>query len=935
MALGRQSRGQPAGHAGQGEPGTAIDGQTDKPPHAGGLPPWLLHHRVALPDRSPGYLRRAALAERCAPTAHRLTLLVAPGGFGKTTLLVESCHDARESGVPVAWLTLAEDDAETLGVHLAHAFQEAGLDVLGSLRSDGPPHDAAYTHIGLLGSALAGHDGPFVLALDEAERLADPSASAVLSEFLRLAPGNLHVAIAGRELPSGVDLAAPGLAADIAVVSAADLRFTRDDMALFFDRTLSPAELESVASASQGWPIALRIRRNDTGGTERSRVLSDLVGNWVGSRLWHSFSGEDGAFVLDLGLFDWFDPALLDAVLGAQGGAQRLESIRALDGLLGPVGEDGSGVRALHPLIRDHCARRLRRDSPARFRSVHGRIAQALHARGRPVEAMRHAAEAEDPRLPERILVEAGGVRLCLHQGFDQLVAATRLLGDGDGNDPRLLAARGAALAACGRLHDARRVLATMPPLSAGAPAESPPEAADVYLDRWLARAIVAHFGAESAPTAETRHQLANGPALAALPSTDSVVGIGVDFLLCVHAGIRADFDAAADHARRLRGLRAVHAPFLVPAVEIELGLAAMAQGRVDDATERYRNAQRLAQGSLVHAPRLMQASDVLARELRLERNHARADRAGPRDGIRTGSSLATYLAACDLAVEQTLAAEGVDAAVAAATAMAVEARQTGLPSVVRHLGAQRVSLLADADRAGQAERAWRAAALPDTDDGCLDLDAQSWRELESVSCARLRLLTVQRRFRDGRCFSRAVLRVAASHRLRRTEMRVLVLRMKLEDRAGSRDGALAELGAFLDLLAETDYARPLLREGDLATAMLRQCAAADPGRGDAAERLLASADALDAAVHYGLTGREVEVLDLLDYRDDHIADALGISRHGVRYHVGKILRKLGVRNRREAVARARSLGIPHHARGADSPAPPSRGPGVPSPQDG
>ncbi|MCY4602262.1 MAG: hypothetical protein OXF27_20350, partial [Acidobacteria bacterium] len=84
------------------EPGTSgADGGRARPPPDEGsgavrTAPWLLRQKIAIPDRVAGYFDRAELVDRAMPTRRRLTVLVAPGGFGKTTLLGECCRRVRE-----------------------------------------------------------------------------------------------------------------------------------------------------------------------------------------------------------------------------------------------------------------------------------------------------------------------------------------------------------------------------------------------------------------------------------------------------------------------------------------------------------------------------------------------------------------------------------------------------------------------------------------------------------------------------------------------------------------------------------------------------------------------------------------------------------------------------------------------------------------------
>ena len=95
-------------------------------------PGWLLRHRVTVPEPPAGYCERRQLASRFVPTRQRVTVFAAPGGFGKTTLLAAACCSAMARGVPVAWLTLAEeDDPAALDAYIAFACRRAGIDVLG------------------------------------------------------------------------------------------------------------------------------------------------------------------------------------------------------------------------------------------------------------------------------------------------------------------------------------------------------------------------------------------------------------------------------------------------------------------------------------------------------------------------------------------------------------------------------------------------------------------------------------------------------------------------------------------------------------------------------------------------------------------------------------------------------------------------------------
>ena len=141
---------------------------------------------------------------------------------------------------------------------------------------------------------------------------------------------------------------------------------------------------------------------------------------------------------------------------------------------------------------------------------------------------------------------------------------------------------------------------------------------------------------------------------------------------------------------------------------------------------------------------------------------------------------------------------------------------------------------------------------------------------------------------------------------------------MVLEHRAGTRESARAHLVDYLRLYAEADYARPAARERALAFDLLDEVTDAHAADGD----LCAAASCLRKAMRAAprsahdparpeLTARELDVLARMErQRDMQIADALNLSYDGVRYRIRNIFAKLEVRERLDAVRRARDLDI-------------------------
>ena len=890
--------------------------------------PWLLRQKIAVPDRVTGYLDRAGLVERAMPTRRRLTVLQAPGGFGKTTLLAECCRRLREDGIPTAWVSVDEqDEPGVLDTYIAYACQSAAAGAVAASEQFAKPgldnaRGGSESRTGLAVREIADLDGPFVLMFDELERLGNPGSAALLDFLLQRGPPNLHLAFACRQLPAGVNVAGAVLEGRAAIVSTEELRFSKSEVADFFDGKLSRPRLAALMSESAGWPFALRISRNEieSGARGHDRAAQEFVENWVESRLFAGLGAEDREFLLDIGLFEWMDAAFLDNVLERSDSMRRIGTMPFLVGLLEPVRDGPTEVWRLHPLIREYCARRRFRETPQRFCTIHRRIADALVRRGETVAAMRHAVEAGEPALAGDILERAGTFRVWLREGLVQFQAADRWLGeDVIEARPRLALVRCLALILSGRLEEARAryrsVAESVAARLGGLDAEASDAEFELAVDNSVVRGLLALYGGEPFGSEVTRTLLADLSQLAESSRVDILTCGHLEHGLCIASSMTAEFGAALEHAARARQCFG-ESRYMTMYIDVQVGQVAMAQGRVRDAEAYYRRAQRVANNDYVLDAVPAAICGGLLQELALECNRAApgTELARVPGALATGSSpYSAYAAAAGAAVELRLRDEGVDGALAAADEMLDYVRAARLPALARYVSALRVSLLAVAGRIGDGEEAWALDDLPEEAADCLDLAGQGWREMEALSCARLRLTIGRGRFEAGRGFADELRAVAAARGLRRTLMRALALSAVLEHRAGDAAAAAGHLEAYLRLYAETPYAGPLVREradcAQLVAAFL-ESAPESPCKEAARSLLTAMARAGDPRQSV-LSAREREVLQRLEgQRDKEIAAALGLSAYGVRYHIRKLFAKLGARNRAEAVRRAREMGL-------------------------
>ncbi len=879
---------------------------------------WLLAHRATVPDGPQDYCDRPAVTALCDPVRRPFTVLMAPGGFGKTTVLAAACRTALAAGTPVAWLTLADDDAATLDAYLAFAFHRAGLDLGAAIAEHGPPSGSGRPRTDVLLRAVEARGRTFVLALDELENLADRDAVAVLDRLLAHAPSCLHLAMAYRALPAGLG-AARRVLDDADVVGADDLSFEKPDIARFFGLALSRNRLAAVAAESDGWPIALRMRRNATDDPPAA-ALRDAVGKWIDSGFWRAFPAADRRLALDLSLFDWIDRDLVDEVLETPGAFDRATALPALAGLLVPTAGGSCGVHRLHPLLREHGTAALCRERPARARRLGRRIAIALARRGVTLGAMRQAVEAGDANLAGAILLEAGGVQWWLREGAGPVAAANRLLAeDTVARHPRLALFRSVAL------HLAQQPAAAARAFEHGA-ARAPSGDHDFDVDLLFARAILEYDGVRASEPSVGRATVAETLALAARPTTSRIIRAASLYGQAAAGYTYARFDAAADSARRARAMATGESTFLTMLVDCLLAQTAMLRGRVREARRHADNARRIVPAGFLNDPQIAAYTKLAERELDVERSraeHHMQDRRTALEMLRGGYDYTRYAAATDVAVALETDTRGAAAALDLVEELAERARASGIRYLAPLFAAHRVALLADAGRAGDADSAWRTGELPNTDAACVDIDGRGWCWTEAVAGARVRLLGASGEPARAAELERSLARAAEQHGLCRTLMRSLALRVRLANDARDRDGAHTAAAEYLTHYARADYARPLLATG-AATVVLERVLDADPGgpRARPARRLLAMAGAAGAG-SVRLDGQEMAVLRLLaSHTNKEIGRAMGLSPDGARHHLRKIFDKLGVRRRLDAVRRATDLGLlPEQPPGSEPPA--------------
>ena len=231
--------------------------------------------------------------------------------------------------------------------------------------------------------------------------------------------------------------------------------------------------------------------------------------------------------------------------------------------------------------------------------------------------------------------------------------------------------------------------------------------------------------------------------------------------------------------------------------IDIQLGVIAMAQGRVKEATAAYtRNAST-------------PTAKLLLTELQIERNRtgsARTRVSVDASAEKVSGWLEVHAAAHAIRAESAYENGGIEAALSVLDDSLNVAARRNLVSLKRLLSAQRVWYLAAAGQVDAAQRAWDEAGLPLHVAEQLDLDRQTWREMEAIACARIALARAKGDFGAARHLARRLRDTAQARGLTRTLLRCLAEWMVLEYQAKETASAISRLIEFLRRFSTTDY---------------------------------------------------------------------------------------------------------------------------------
>lgn len=891
-----------------------------------------LHIARTRPDAVPRPRLVARLNGGCRG---RLTIVSAPAGFGKTTLLSEWAHVSRQN---VAWMSIDEGDniPVRFWTYFVGGLQRLragiGASALESLYSlQPPPIEVILT---TLINDLAQMPGELVLVLDDYHAIDLEPIHAALSFFIEHMPAQVHLIITSRVEPPlrTTRLRAHG---ELTEIRAADLRFTPQEAAELL-KNIAGAELTvedigRLTTRMEGWGAGLQLaglamqgRRHANGTLRAVTGTHRYVADYIIMEILERQPDAIRAFLLRTSILDRLSGPLCDAVTGGQGSEEMLRRLERANLFISPVEDEEEWYR-YHNLFAEVLRERLRQLFPAEVEALHRRASVWYQEHGFTAEAIHHLLKGGDAEQALRLaelcvesLLATGRLDVILQWREAFPAAEIR-------NRPRLALAFAWALVLSGQSAAAETYMEYCRRFARPDPNDGLSDLAG-HLD------TLSTFLASAKTTAEPAEEPVRRPSIPTSSSTTPIFSLDVED----RAGAAAEQEEEeTDNSARQPDPRG---RFGLAEALPRMARLQMSMGRLRAAMKTFQQAMELFDDMAGDEWRSLAACHIGIGEIYYERNDLDNAMVHVTEALNLGREGQDTVLIHDvraLLARLHQARGDIDGAmdtIAEAEDLLATADDAG--PFLNSLAALRTqALLAQ----GNAQAANRWAQECGAERASYSTETERFRQLTLAETA-----LAQYRAEDVLEILSPLLAMAEPRELNNTIIRGLVLQALAFDQEGDSGQALASLARALRLAEPEGYMRPFIDEGAPLVRLLRllresqrESEEENPLEVDVEylDRLLSASGLAPrkmewethtngnnepayqgpSIIHDLLTPiseREIEVLKLISEGKTNasIADSLFISLSTVKTHINNLYSKLGVESRTQALARAREI---------------------------
>jgi LuxR family maltose regulon positive regulatory protein len=381
--------------------------------------------KFAPPLRAAHQVVRGALLQRLddAVSVRRLTLVHAPAGYGKTSLLAQWHRTLKDRGLEAVWLTLEEEESDA--VRFADSLM---VGIVGGRVGENAPLRAATSAIV---NRFVKSASDVIVVLDDFQRAESDEVCNYLRTLIRLLPQNVHLVISSRDRPR-LGYAEMAADHDFVEIGTRELRFTLQEAEMVLKGAsiapLTPDEVFRLVERTEGWPIAVQMTALSLrAGSNRGEQISEFAGpdlqlaSYLSEQVLAVLPQDIERVVTHTAILNRVNGDLVNLLCERADGALALEQLERQDLFIVPLDPQHVTYR-YHQLFADILSARLKRREPARFRHLHSLATRWFDDKGQVLEAVRHAILSEDTELLAQVLDHAGGWRLIPEGKMEGLV---------------------------------------------------------------------------------------------------------------------------------------------------------------------------------------------------------------------------------------------------------------------------------------------------------------------------------------------------------------------------------------------------------------------------------------------------------------------------------------------------------------------------------
>jgi LuxR family transcriptional regulator, maltose regulon positive regulatory protein len=367
----------------------------------------VLETKLTRPHVRPQHVPRRELLAVLGHGSPRLTLVAAPPGFGKTTLLAEWA--AAEDGPAVAWLSLDEDDNdparffEYLVAALRRVDPELGGRAVSALHTPGADLDGVVLPLFVNELSVLARD--VVLVVDDYHLIRNPQVHRALAYLIERSPVAFHVVLATREDPP-LPLAKLRARAELTEIRAGELRFSDEEAAAFVTDVLglelSAEDVARLQARTEGWPAALYLAALSLRGRPDASSLIDAfagddrhIVDYLTAEVLARQPPELRSFLLQTSILRRLCGPLCDAVADRDGSASLLAELERSNLLLVALDTKREWYR-YHHLFGELLQYELAATAGEVIPTLHRRASTWYREAGLIIDAAHHATAAGD-----------------------------------------------------------------------------------------------------------------------------------------------------------------------------------------------------------------------------------------------------------------------------------------------------------------------------------------------------------------------------------------------------------------------------------------------------------------------------------------------------------------------------------------------------------